>query len=88
MVQLSLTLKQANLLSNIIIILLFSTYPVAVRISISSAAMVHSPSIEAGEVFHPSTLAVFGDSCQGEPSSSDDVEGIIFISKSTGITNK
>merc|ERR1719270_1663735 len=46
--------------------------------------MLNSPSIEAGEVFHPSTLAVFGDCSRVEVSSSDDVGGT--IRDSTGLT--
>ena len=51
--------------------------------------MLISPSIETWEVFHPSTLTVFGDYCQTvEHSSSDDVGAIIIISNFTGKTNK
>ena len=68
--------------------ILFSTYPLTVRINVSSAAMVPPPSIEAGKVFYPSTLAVSGHSCLGVLSTGDDVGGIIFIRNSTGISNK
>ena len=47
--------------------------------------MVLSLSIEAGEIFHPSTLAVFGDCCLGVLSTSDDEGGIVRYS--TGHSN-